>query len=199
MTTSKLTQLAKEQKELGNITPQESFKWLMERIKDLKSPSRIPYSISREQFRQTRRFRLGQLYYFYYDPKGKDDLPYYDKFPCVLSLEKYNDGFLGLNLHYLPIKYRFAFLGKLMKYASLNEDDEIQRIRITYDILAATKRLREFRPCIKRYLSDHIRSKILSVQPDEWNIAMALPIYQFKGAKPQEVWQDSLKEIKKDY
>jgi hypothetical protein len=198
MAISKLTQLAQEQKSLGKVTPQESLKWLMEKINGLKSIRSIPNSIAKEQFRQTRQFRMGQLYYFYYDPKGKDDLPYYDKFPCVLALEKYGDGFLGLNLHYLPLKYRIAFLGKLMQYATVNEDNEIKRIRITYDILAASKRFREFRPCIKRYLTDHIKSKILAVQPDEWQIAMALPIQQFKGAKPQEVWNDSIEEMKKD-
>lgn len=196
MAISKLTQLAQEQKALGPITPKQSMDWLLQRIRELKNTSQIPYSISREQPRQTNKFKLGQLYFFYYDPKGKDDLPYYDKFPCVLAIEKYGDGFLGLNLHYLPLKYRMAFLGKLMKFATVNEDNEIMRVRITYDILAASRRFREFRPCIKRYLHDHIRSKILAVQPDEWPIAMALPIHQFKGAKPKEVWQDSLEEMK---
>lgn len=197
MATSKLTQIAQEQKALGTITPRESMKWMMERIQSLKTTSHIPYSISREQFRQQNQFKLGQLYYFYYDPKGKDDLPYYDKFPCVLAIEKYGDGFLGLNLHYLPLKYRVAFLGKLMKYATMTGDNEIARLRVTYDILSASKRLREFRPCIKRYLTGHIKSKILAVQPHEWNIAIALPIHQFKGAKPKEIWEDSLKEMKK--
>lgn len=197
MTTSKLTELAQEKKSLGKITPQESLKWLMTKIQGLKSIKSIPDSIAREEFRHSNKFRMGQLYYFYYSPKGKDDLPYYDKFPCVLALEKYDDGFLGLNLHYLPFKYRVAFIGKLMQYASMTREDEVKRIRITYDILVASKRFREFRPCIKRYLTSHIRSKILAVQPDEWQIAIALPIHQFKGAKPKEVWQDSLNEIKK--
>jgi hypothetical protein len=41
--------------------------------------------------------------------------------PMVLVLDRYNDGFLGLNLHYLPFQYRIAFLGKLMKFADLND------------------------------------------------------------------------------
>ena len=139
---------------------------------------------------------LGYLYYFFYDPKGKDDLPYYDKFPLVLVLQRYPDGFLGLNLHYLPLKYRLAFIGKLMDYATYTPENEIKRIKVTYDILQASKRFREFKPCIKRYLHGHIKSKILAVQPNEWEVALVLPVQQFKGARPQEVWEDSVNEIK---
>ena len=48
------------------------------------------------------RFIIGNLYYFYYDPKGRDDLDYYDRFPLVLTLEKYTDGFL-LDIFYNSI------------------------------------------------------------------------------------------------
>jgi hypothetical protein len=123
-------------------------------------------------------------------------LPYYDRFPLVLALEKYPDGFLGLNLHYLPIKYRVAFLDKLMDYAILNDENEPKRIRITYDILNASKRFKAFRPCIKRYLNSHIKSKIITVQPDEWEVAVFLPTQLFKGAKPAEVWKESIQEIR---
>ena len=114
----------------------------------------------------------------------------------VLVLERYNDGFLGLNLHYLPVKYRVAFLTKLMKFAQLTPEHDIKRMRITYDILDASKRYAEFRPCIKRYLHSHIRSKMLTIQPNEWDVAIMLPIQQFKGARPQQVWKDSVQEYK---
>jgi hypothetical protein len=196
--TSKLTELAQERKTEGlQMSSREAYQWLLTKIAALRNPSVIAKTIKDEELRPGR-FKLGQLYYFYYDPKGKDDLPYYDKFPLVLTLEKYQDGFLGLNLHYLPIKYRVAFIGKLMPYAVPGKDDEIKRMRITYDILVASKRLREFRPCIKRYLTPHIKSKLLAVQPDEWDTAIMLPVHQFKGAKPAEVWKDSVEEIKRN-
>ena len=136
------------------------------------------------------------LYHFYYDPKGKADLPYYDRFPLVLALEKYNDGFLGLNLHYLPIRYRVAFLDKLLDYAVLTPENEVKRVRITYDILTASKRFKEFRPCIKRYLTSHIKSKILTIEPEEWDVAISLPVQQFKKASAKDVWKESIEEIK---
>ena len=175
----------------------ESYQWLLKKINELRNPSLIPRTIANERFRQTRRLFKGRLYQFFYDPKGKAEMPYYDRFPLVLILEKYDDGFLGLNLHYLPIKYRVAFLDKLLNYAILDDEDNPTRLRITYDILTASRRFKEFRPCIKRYLFSQIRSKILTIEPQEWEVAIFLPTQLFKGAKPQKVWQESVNEIRK--
>ena len=102
---SKLTQLAqqKSQAELQTMS-RDSLQWLTKKIANINSPSAIASGMSSEKFRKTNQFRLGGLYFFYYDPKTKDSLPYYDTFPLVLALERYNDGFLGLNLHYLPLR-----------------------------------------------------------------------------------------------
>ena len=194
---SKLTTLTQQKTaaQLQSMT-QESYKWLLKKIAELRNPSSIPAGIKRENWRNANRLVLGGLYCYYYDPKTKDDLPYYDRFPLVLVLERYNDGFLGLNLHYLPVKYRIAFLDKLMGYASYNDEDEVKRMRVTYDILNASRRFREFKPCIKRYLTTHIKSRILTIQPGEWDVAVMLPMHQFKGAKPQQVWQESVNDIR---
>ena len=193
---SKLTQLANARPADMQMGSKKSLEWLSQKIAELRGTSNIPAGMSRERFRQVDNFRLGKLYCFYYDPKGKESLPYYDRFPMVLAIEKYNDGFLGLNLHYLPFNYRLAFLGKLLKFAVQGEPGEIDRLRVTYDILVASKRIKEFRPCIKRYLAGHIQSKILAIQPNEWDVAAMLPLQQFKGAKAQEVWQESLEQIR---
>ena len=194
---SKLTTLTQQKTaaQLQSMT-QESYKWLLKKIAELRNPSSIPAGIKRENWRNANHLILGGLYCYYYDPKTKDDLPYYDRFPLVLILERYNDGFLGLNLHYLPVKYRIAFLDKLMGYASYDDNDEVRRMRVTYDILNASRRFREFKPCIKRYLTTHIKSRILTIQPGEWDVAVMLPMHQFKGAKPQQVWQESVNDIR---
>ena len=195
---SKLTNLAKEKTALELQTmSRESIKWLLAKIEHLKRPVTIPNTIKAETFRNTNRFMLGGLYFFFYDPKGKHELPYYDKFPLVLALEKYPDGFLGLNLHYLPLKYRVAFLDKLLDYGGIyNDEGDPRKIRITYDILTTSRRFREFHPCIKRYLSSHVQSKILQVQPHEWDVACMLPIQQFKKAPARQIWQESLEEMR---
>ena len=197
MATSILTRLGQERSQTDYaVMSKESMVWLRDKIQELRNVSSIPRNISREAFRQDKRFMLGRLYCFFYDPKGKHDLPYYDKFPMVIALEKYPDGFLGLNLHYLPYRYRVAFLTKLMDFSTLNQYNDVMRIRVSYDILSASKRLREFRPCIKRYLTSHIKSKILAIEPHEFEVASFLPLQQFKGAKPTEVWEESIEKIR---
>lgn len=194
---SKLTKIAQE-KSAAQIQSmsRESYQWLLQKIAQLRNPASIAQGIKSEDNRIVKRLIKGGLYFFYYDPKMKADLPYYDRFPLVLVLERYSDGFLGLNLHYLPLKYRLAFLDKLLDYAIWNENEDPQRVRITYDILNASKRFRSFKPCIKRYLTQHVKSKILAVQPNEWEVATFLPVYQFKGAKPEQVWKESVEEIR---
>jgi hypothetical protein len=196
---SKLTQLAK-QKSASDLQTmsRQSFDWLKKKINQLGNVSSIASSIVRERSGQYNRFDVGGLFFFYYDPKTKSELPYYDRFPLVLVLEKYSDGFLGLNLHYLPLNYRFIFLDKLMDYASLNKENDINRMRVTYDILSASKRYKEFRPCIKKYLNGHVQSRIIAVQPNEWDVAAFLPVQQFRKASAQEVWNESLEEIRKN-
>ena len=195
---SKLSNLAKQKSasQLQSMS-RDSYKWLMSKIGELRGVSNIASQLSREKERQVSKFSPGGLYYFYYDPKTKADLPYYDKFPLVLVLNTNPDGFMGLNIHYLPLRHRVAFLDKLMDYADLNDNNEIMRMRVTYDILTASRSLREFKPCLKKYYYSHVQSKILAVQPNEWDIATYLPVQQFKKATVEEVWNDSIDAIRK--
>lgn len=195
---SLLTQIAEEKSaaELQTLS-RKSITWLQDRISEIRNPARIPPTIRAEKNRYATRFLLGGLYFFFYNPKTKDDLPYYDRFPLVLMLQRESDGFLGLNLHYLPVKYRVQFLNKLVQYGAIyNDADEIKRIRITYEILNHARRFREFRPCLKKYLYSQVKSRILTVQPNEWDVATMLPVQQFKKATANKVWRDSIQEIR---
>ena len=53
---------------------------------------------------------------FVYGPKHAKKLPYYDTFPLVLPLERYSDGFLGMNFHYLPIPLRMRLLDRMFDF-----------------------------------------------------------------------------------
>jgi hypothetical protein len=196
---SKLTKLTQERSALDlQRFSNQSIKWYQKKIEQLRNPSTIFSQISKEESRHREKFSLGRLYLFSYDPKTKENLPYYDIFPLVLVLEKDGNSFLGLNLHYLPLKYRVVFLDKLLDLAQLDTNGDIKRVQVTYDILSASKRFKEFRPCIKRYLLDHVKSKILAVQPDEWETAVFMPFQHFKKAPARKVWEDSVQEIGKN-
>ena len=198
MKPSTLTTLAQKKTALElEFLSRKSVAWYKDQIQGMKSPVRLAREIAVERDRQGKRFLMGGLYHYYYDPKTKEELPYYDVFPLVIPLQKYPDGFLGLNLHYLPITMRAAFMDKLMNFAITNKDDDPMRLRVTYDILNATNRYKEFRPCLKRYLTSHIVSKIMTVKPHEWETALFLPTHQFKKAPVSRVHKDSRDQIRR--
>ena len=134
---------------------------------------------------------IGRMYFYFYDPKTKDKLPYYDKFPLVIPIERYPDGFLGLNLHYIHPKQRIILLDKLSEIATDNNFDANTKLRISYDYLSRASRLYQAKPCIKRYLFSHVQSRFLEITADEWDIAALLPVESFMKADKSKVFADS--------
>ena len=125
---------------------------------------------------------------FVYSPKLKDKLPYYDTFPLVLPVEEYNDGFLGINLHYLSIPMRMGLLDRLMTFSNNDKFDKSTELRVTYRRL---KNIRLIKPCLKRYLATHVRTNFRKVEADEFVVATLLPVQQFKKRGDKYVFNKS--------
>ena len=138
---------------------------------------------------------IGKMYFYFYDPKTKDTLPYYDRFPLVIPIESYKDGFLGLNLHYIHPKQRLILLDKLSETATNKNFDSKTKLRVSYSYLASASKAFEATPCIKRYLYSHIQSRFLEITADEWDIAAMLPVETFVGATTSKVYADSRKKF----
>lgn len=134
---------------------------------------------------------MGRMYFFAYDPKTKDKLPYYDTFPLIFIIEEYPDGFLGLNLHYLNVRDRATLLNRLVQYRNNSKYDQTTRLKMSYRTVSAVSKLDIAKPCIKRYLFNHVRSRFIEINPDEWIIATFLPVENFVGASKQKVHRDS--------
>ena len=181
--------LAKE-----GLTPRTnaSRAWLRAKVKDLKPTSS---GLMRDKDRLKNTSMIGKMYFYFYDPKTKDSMPYYDRFPLVIPIERYNDGFLGLNLHYIHPKHRMILLDKLSDTISNDTYDEKTKLKINYRYLAAASRIFEANPCIKRYLFTQIESRFLEITADEWDIAAMLPVESFVGATTSKVYADSRKKF----
>ena len=145
--------------------------------------------------RLTARPLIGQMYLFNYDAKHKAKLPYFDRFPLVFPFKKVKGGFLGINLHYLPLQLRAQLMDALYDTATNSRYDESTRLRISYDILNQASRFRYFKPCIKHYLTPQLRSRFLYIYPSEWEIALFLPLERFQGASKSTVFADSRRAI----
>jgi hypothetical protein len=134
---------------------------------------------------------IGSMYMFYYDPKHKDTLPYYDRFPLIFPYKKVPGGFYGLNLHYLPLQLRARLMDGLYDYANNTRYDESTKIKLNYQLLNSISDLKFFKPCVKHYLNDHRRSKFMYVYPSEWDVALFLPTERFVKKSKTQVWNDS--------
>ena len=181
--------LAKE-----GLTPRtnQAREWLRMKIRDLK-PTRAALLKDRDRLKE--RSVIGKMYFYFYDPKTKEKMKYYDRFPLVIPIERYNDGFLGLNLHYIHPKYRMTLLDKLSSTASNDAYDEKTKLRISYQYLTSASKAFEATPCIKRYLFSQIESRFLEITADEWDIAALLPMESFVGASTSKVYADSQEEF----
>jgi hypothetical protein len=134
---------------------------------------------------------LGKMYFYSYDPKWKNDLPWYDTFPLVFPIERYTDGFLGLNFHYLAPKHRAILMDQLKMFANNKKYDETTKLKLTYNMLSGFKKIKRARPTVHRYLDSHIKSKFVLVNADEWEVALFLPVERFKKANKKKVWTHS--------
>lgn len=136
----------------------------------------------------------GRLYMFYYDPKYKDELPHYDRFPLVFPYKfTPQDGMMGLNMHYLPYFQRVQLMDRLMTFASNKNFDENTRIRYSWDLISGVTKFKLAQSCIKHYLKEHIKSQFIEVPPSDWHTAMMLPVETFVGANKKQVWKESVR------
>jgi hypothetical protein len=146
--------------------------------------------------RYENRFRLGNMYMFGYDPKHKQTLPYYDRFPLVFPINKADGGFLGINFHYLPPVLRAKLMDQLYTITTNKTYNENTRLRASYDLLNGTAKFKEFRPTVKHYLAKQLKTRLTYVAPSEWDIALFLPSPAFVGASKRQVYADSRKIIR---
>ena len=163
----------------------KSTAWFRDKIAEFGTPKAM--NLIRDGKQATRPF-FGNLNMFFYDPKFKNKLPYYDRFPLVLPIERYSDGFLGINLHYLPIPLRIRLLDELMDYSTDTNFDSKTKINANYSKLKNVKLLK---PTLKRYLAGKVKSRFRRIDGDEFTVATLLPVQRFSKSSAAKVWNDS--------
>jgi hypothetical protein len=98
-------------------------------------------------------------------------------------------GFLGINMHYLPLPLRAKLMDALYSLATNKSYDETTRLRMTYDILNSASKYRFFKPTLKMYLNEHVKSRFIKIESAEWDIALFLPTERFQKSSKQTVWR----------
>ena len=183
----------KNQYELKDAA-KRSRTWFQQQARLLQTQGVTPHKVLHgDPSANVRTIIPGSMYMFLYDPKHKDDLPYYDVFPLVFPYKKVgNNGFIGLNLHYLPYYHRTVLLQRLMEFANNKKMDETTKIKYSWNLISGVSRFSWAEPCIHQYLNTHIKSSLRLISPKDWTTAMLLPVEQFVGANKATVWRDSV-------
>jgi hypothetical protein len=166
-------------------------------VKLLSNTTASSFDKRMDSSRKTNDMEYGYMYAFKYDPKWKKELPYYDTFPLIFPVKFESDGFLGINFHYLPTVLRAKLMDGLYSTLTNKQYDDTTRVRISYQILQSASKYRYFKPTLKKYLRNHVRSKFLEIHVNEWDIALFLPTESFRKADASYVWEESRKKIGK--
>lgn len=173
----------------------QSITWFRNRAKEYSiAPRKLMYELADEGRRTTRKFELGKMYMFFYSAKHKATLPYYDRFPVIFPIEAYKDGFLGINFHYLPHAYRAKLMDSLYGVATSKNLDANTKLKVSYNLLNSAARFKYFKPTVKRYLSNYMKSDFIPINANEWDVALFLPVSSFTKSESL-VWADSIKKI----
>lgn len=167
--------------------------WYKQKINDLGKGAFSPSKLMNTEELLTRRLMPGQLYLFYYDPKYKDTLPYYDTFPLLYPYAKTPDGFIGYNLHYLPPILRFKVMGTLLGIERSNNNAQ-KKLAYSYGVLNSRDLQKYYEPCIRRYLREHVRSNFLRIPYEDWLSAAVMPTERFVKSSSAKVWADTLRK-----
>jgi len=193
MTKKQVTQVLGKMQGTGlQLGDDRTTRWLATNLSKIKTTMQQKNFIDHGKTVVKKQLTPGKMVFYGYSPKTKDELMFWDEFPITIILHQQKDGFLGLNLHYLPPSSRADFLNKLLKYVSdpnwIAHNNTSVEFRVTYGLLKNTAKLKAFRPCIKRYYYKHIMTKVAFIAPQEWKTVPFFPLDKFKGASRADVW-----------
>lgn len=135
---------------------------------------------------------IGKMYTFMYDAKYKNELEFWDYMPHSICIghQLTQSGelrFLCINISYIPPKYRYAILDKIVKIFNtsvINKNIEkiqkgnlhtLKELPLYYDICKKILHKSGFEFAIRSYIPERIYSKPMIISyPDWWRI-MSFP------------------------
>ena len=167
-----------------------SIRWYRQKVQELLPKPQVRRMI-REGYKEgkvTVRPNFGMMNLFYYRPQGAAKLPYYDVFPLVIPMgRRLNNGFVGINFHYLSVPQRWLLLERLSMFQVPSELDAFDTEEGGGDVMALfwskIRRKRGVKPIVRRYLTKYIQSRFLKIELSEMLIALAIPMERFYTGK----------------
>ena len=164
-------------------TKDELAKWFEEKALSVKTgTARNKLLSADERYADINNQFVGNMYFFRYDPKYKATLPVYDKYPLAIVIERYTDGFLGLNMHYLTKGQRKNavvlmndFYAKKKPFSGTTTGKGLTNWELLMNAAGGTLGTLANKS-VHRYLYTHVRSQFIRINKDEYEKAVQLPI-----------------------
>ena len=187
-----------------------SMRWYRQKVQELL-PRPMVRQMIREGYKEgkvTVRPNFGTMNLFYYRPKTPQRLKYWDIFPLVIPMgRRLNNGFVGINFHYLSVPQRWALLERLQAFQTSSLLDAFDAEEGAGEVVSLfwsqIKKIRGVRPIVRRYLTEHMMSRFLRIEISEMLIAASLPVERFyegtwskrKRVQPTQVWRDTRRRM----
>lgn len=123
----------------------------------------------------------GYIYFFNYQPPNAKNMPFYDRFPLVLTLGFGGTTMLGLNLHYIPPRIRLGLLLRILKSMSSNpkQGTKIKINSLLSNTLFVKYIMASSKLGLERYDMRGIRSNIKLIAPEDFVVMAFLPVQKF--------------------
>lgn len=186
-----ILELIKQNREYNS---KNSVAWFQKQVREIVGNNKISsmQMLSQNQNNLTTTILPGRLYMFVYDPKHKETLPFYDKFPLILPFAKDTGSFKGLNFHYLPYAQRILLLDALIRVGQKGtKRSQNEELRLSWQVVNSAAKMRLAAPCVKMYLNGHVKSRFIEIPKDDWATAIMLPTHSFVGGSAEKIWTES--------
>lgn len=155
----------------------KSIGWYSEEIKRIKKNRFNKQNFIKMSTERTKRLEIGKMYMFEYIAKHRDTLPVWDRYPLVLPFTTTENGFIGINLHYLPHRIRAWLLARLLKHSN----EKTNKVQISWQLLTRLSRANVAEFATHRYLINHITTPFRLVKIEDYSNAIMLPLAGWYG------------------
>lgn len=175
-------------------TPDRSVRWYQDQIRNLGLNTITPTRALRSDIGEIvslGNIEPGDMYLFMYDPKTKEQLQYYDTVPLSMVFDVTNKGFHGINFHYLPPLLRMQLLGKMLEFTNTKNISERSKFLLKWSTLKSASRFPGIKACVKQYLFEHVKSRVLKINPEDWKKTIMLPLDNFEKKNRTSVFRES--------
>jgi hypothetical protein len=180
-----------------NFHQAKSVDWFREKLNKLKfDGSERQEFLHQHKSLQKNIVLPGSMYFFFYDPKHKDTLPFYDRFPLSFIFNVTPKSFFGINFHILPYIIRGKLFDKMWQIAKANRNNPRQQVqKLNWQYLSNVATFPEVRPAVRQYLWSHVRSRFMQIPIEDWKTAIMLSNSDFVKMHQAQVNRWAVSEI----